>query len=228
MYRVSFSPKPKQTPALFLLVSSCWVAPGCDNSVQSAAPGSALLSSASTGASNAAASSLAASVVSAAAQPPGRAGSAAPRRVKDRAELVLGTKQRLALETSFPEAKGFLDGLDVEERLYAKGLKHDAVKAASAALDSVARDKWVLFVGNIIAPSPSGFDLAVRYVPREPQDLMGFTSAWLNVHFEQIQGYDSTAYKAGDLIAVLARYGGKQRTVGGYDVVALGKWAFPD
>lgn len=144
--------------------------------------------------------------------------------VRDQADLVLTPERRAAVEAAHPETKAFLDGLDIEERLYRKGLKHDDVKGAVAALDGLALGKWGYFVGNIIAPTAEGFDLAVRYVPREAGDAMGFTSAWLNVHFENIKGYEGSAYKAGDLIAVLARYAGKQKATNGYDVVALGDW----
>ncbi len=150
------------------------------------------------------------------------------RRPKDLSELVLNAKRRQTLEQRFPQARGFLELSEVEQRLFAKPLKRGNDAEALKALDSAARNQWVLFVGNIVEPSDEGFRLAVRYTPREAQDPLGLTSAWLPVEFTEVEGFDAKNYRPGEPIAVLAKYVGEGRTEHARDVVFLRAWEFGD
>lgn len=150
------------------------------------------------------------------------------RRPKDLSELVLNPQRRQALEQRFPQARGFLEQSEVEQQLFAKPLKRGNDADAQKALDAVAKNRWVLFVGNILEPTDAGFRLAVRYTPREAQDPLGLTSAWLPLHFSEVEGYDAKNYRPGEPIAVLAKYLGKGRVDGGHDLVFLRAWKFED
>ncbi len=150
------------------------------------------------------------------------------RRPKDLSELVLNPRRRQTLEQRFSQARGFLEQSEVERQLFAKPLKRGNDAEAQKALDSVAQNRWMLFSGNILEPADAGFKLAVRYTPREAQDPLGLTSAWLPVHFTNVEGFDAKNYRPGEAIAVLAKYVGKGRVEGARDVVFLQAWEFDD
>lgn len=146
------------------------------------------------------------------------------KRAKNEADLVVTPERRAKLEAAVPEAKGFLDQRELEPQLFKQDLKRGANDAGLKAFDKVAKGRFVLFSGYIIDPKPEGFDLAVRYTPRDPADPVGLTATWFPVHFRQVRGYDVTAYRAGEQLAVLAFYDGNQETSRARDVILLEEW----
>jgi hypothetical protein len=87
-----------------------------------------------------------------------------------------------------------------------------------------AQGKWVLFTGNVITPTPQGFALPLRYTPRDPNDKLGLTSTWLTVKLSSINGYDPSQYRAGEPMAILAKYNGNELASPGYDLILLDQW----
>lgn len=146
------------------------------------------------------------------------------RRPSGSDDLVLTAERRAKIEREIPEAKGFLDGAELERSLFKRNLPRGKDSKASAALDQLAHGKWVLFTGHIMNPSQDGFQLALRYTPRDPKDRLGLTSTWLGIQFASIAGYDSSQYRPGEPVAVLARYNGKSRAEPGYDLVLSNRW----
>jgi hypothetical protein len=149
------------------------------------------------------------------------------KRPKDIADLMLTSERRSRLENFASRASGFVAVQDLETKLYALDLARGKDEAAVKALDGMARGKWVLFTGNIGALTADGFELPVRYTPKDPNDPMGITSVWLPIRFSKIQGYSMNEYKPGMLAVVLARYDGDRKVTEGYDVVQLEKWFDP-
>ena len=171
--------------------------------------------------------------VQASARAPAKPRAAAPRpatsaaanwRPQDRGELLLTAERRARIEAALPHVKGFLDAQQLEAELFEKNLARGKTKEAVAAFGRLAADQWVLFTGHLANPKPEGVDIAVRYTPRDANDPVGLTSTWFFVHVADVEGYDRAAYRTGDLVAVLARYDGKQRAAPGYDLVALDHW----
>jgi hypothetical protein len=146
------------------------------------------------------------------------------RRPSGLEDLVLTAERRARIEAAYPEAKGFLDGAELESRLYEQRLPRGKDTKARATLDALAQGKWVLFTGNLMNATKDGFELALRYTPRDAKDRLGLTSTWLGIEFSNISGYDSSQYRAGEPVAILARYDGKQRAVAGYDLVLSNRW----
>jgi hypothetical protein len=147
------------------------------------------------------------------------------KRAKNEADLLLSPERRAKLESIVPEAKGFLDQREgLEPTLFKQELKRGANDTAIKAFDKLAKDRYVLFSGYVIDPKPEGFDLAVRYTPRDPADPVGLTATWFPVHFSQVKGYDAAAYRGGEPVAILAKYEGAQATMGGRDVISLEEW----
>lgn len=148
----------------------------------------------------------------------------AVRRPKDASDVLLSSDRRRRVEAFAPQAKGFLTSAEIEEKLYALNLKRGKDEDGLRELDHLAAGRWVLFTGNIGNPSPDGFELPIRYTPRDPNDPMGLTSVWLSVKLTNIQGYSSTEYRPGELAVVLAKYTGKKKATEGYDLVLTGHW----
>lgn len=147
------------------------------------------------------------------------------KRAKNEADLVLSPERRAKLEAIVPEAKGFLDHRgELEPKLFGKELKRGATDAALEAFDKLAKGRYVLFSGYVMDPKPEGFDLAVRYTPRDPADPVGLTATWFPVHFSQVKGYDASAYMGGEPVAVLAKYEGGQATSAARDCISLEEW----
>lgn len=147
------------------------------------------------------------------------------KRAKTEADLVVTPERRAKLEAVVPEAKGFIDQREeLEPKLFKQELKRGANDTALEAFDKLAKGKYVLFSGYIIEPKPEGFDLAVRYTPRDPADPVGLTATWFPVHFTQVRGYDATAYQGGEPVAVLAKYEGAQATSAARDLISLEEW----
>ena len=134
--------------------------------------------------------------------------------------------RRAKLEAAYPLAKDFLEQSAVEQELFGKPLKRGANDAAVAAFDRLAKGRYVLFTGNIMSPAADGFELAVRYTPREATDPMGLTATWFPVRFQNVEGYDQAQYRGGEPTAILAKYEGKQQTSAAADVILLEQWDF--
>lgn len=146
------------------------------------------------------------------------------RRAKDDADLIVTPERRAKIEAAVPDAKGFLDQRELEQQLHKQDLKRGNNEAAIKAFDKLAKGRFVLFTGYIVDPKADGFELALRYTPRDPADPVGLTATWFPVHFANVEGYDATAYRAGERLAVLARYEGAQRASQARDLILLEQW----
>jgi hypothetical protein len=153
-------------------------------------------------------------------------GQASIRRPSGHEDLVLTADRRTHIERAIPEAKGFLDAAELERSLYERSLPRGKDTKATAALDALAAGQWVLFTGQLMKPTKDGFELALRYTPRDAKDRLGLTSTWLPIQFTNIAGYDSSQYRAGEPVAVLARYNGKNRAEPGHDLILSKRWFF--
>jgi hypothetical protein len=149
------------------------------------------------------------------------------RRAKTDADLILNPERRAKLEAAVPEAKDFLDAKELESKLFKQELKRGATDAALKAFDKLATGRFVLFSGYLMEPKDDGFDLAIRYTPRDPADPVGLTATWFPVRFSGVKGYDRSLYQGGEPVAVLARYEGAQKTSQARDVVLLEEWLWP-
>jgi hypothetical protein len=138
--------------------------------------------------------------------------------------LEVTSEIRSRIERRHPEAAGFLSGKELEEQLFAMDLKRGKDDEALKRLDAIAKGKWILLIGPITETKPEGFQLPVRYTPRDPQDPMGLTSQWLSIQLREIEGYDATEYRPGEKAAVLAKYRGALEASPGFDLVLLGQW----
>lgn len=150
------------------------------------------------------------------------------RRAKSDADLVLTPERRAKLESVVPDAKGFLDSKELEAALFKQELKRGATDAALKSFDKLAAKRFVLFSGYIMEPKARGFDLAIRYTPRDPADPVGLTATWFPVHFSDVKGYDHSQYQGGEPVTVLARYEGNQATSQARDVILLEEWVWPE
>jgi hypothetical protein len=138
--------------------------------------------------------------------------------------LMVTPERRARIEKEYPEARGLLAAEEVEARLFALELPRGNDEKARIELDRLASGKWILVTGNIANPGPDGFELPIRYTPRDPADPVGVTSQWLSVRFSNIEGYDANEYRPGEKMAVVAKYDGKKRATRGYDLILLRKW----
>jgi hypothetical protein len=148
------------------------------------------------------------------------------RRPDNPGELLLDDARRARIEAAHPEAKGFLDLGALEKELFALELPRGADDKALAAFDKRARDKWVLFTSNVIAPADA-FEVTVHYTARDAKDRLGLTSTWFPVRLEKIQGFDPGKYQPSELVVVLAKYHGKKRAGPGFDLVLGDLWFDP-
>jgi hypothetical protein len=131
--------------------------------------------------------------------------------------------RRAKLEAANPDAKGFLVASALEQKLEANKTLKDK-EAGVKAFDKLALGKWILFSGPISNPSSSGFELGVTYTPQAKGDVMGMSRQWFPVTFSDVKGYDADAFKAGQMVVVLAKYSGKQKAGPGEEVVATNRW----
>jgi hypothetical protein len=146
------------------------------------------------------------------------------RRPIDESDVLLLPGRRTRLESFAPESRGFLSGADLEEKLYALNLRRGVDADALRAFDGMAKGRWILFTGNIGALAKDGFELPIRYTPKDAKDPLGLTSTWFGVKFTNVKGYEMPEYRQGDLAVVLARYDGDKVAKVGYDVVLLRRW----
>jgi hypothetical protein len=88
----------------------------------------------------------------------------------------------------------------------------------------MAQGKWVLFAGPIANPTEGGFDIGITYTPQIKGDMMGMSRQWFPVTFTDVKGYDSSRFKSGQMVVVIAKYAGKQKASPGNELVATGNW----
>jgi hypothetical protein len=146
------------------------------------------------------------------------------RRPANAGEVVLTPERRARIEQAYPEAKGFIDASEIEQKLFALDLSRGKESQAVAEFDKHAARKWVLFTGAVGEPHPGGPELPVRYTPRDARDPLGLTSTWFTVKVDDIKGWDPDEYKPGDFAVVLAKYRGRQKASPGYDLILLDRW----
>jgi len=138
-------------------------------------------------------------------------------------DTELTDARRAAVEKAYPDAKGFLSALELEEQLKKNaGIK--AKEAAVKAFDKTARSKWVLFAGPMVNLTDDTFDLAVTYTPQAANDPMGMSRQFFTVTLSDVEGYDKGEFKAGAMVVVLAKYDGGGKASKGYELVAADNW----
>lgn len=145
-----------------------------------------------------------------------------PARPKD-IPRDLTPERRAAVEKAHPESKGFLFVTDLEEKLK-KDKKNTAKAAALKSFDKTAKGKWLLFAGTLINPTETGFDVAVTYTPLAEGDVMGISRQFFTVTLSDIEGYAKENFKAGNTVAVVAKYSGDGKAGPGYELVAEDNW----
>jgi hypothetical protein len=145
-----------------------------------------------------------------------------PKR-PEKIDTEVTAARRAKVESANAEAKGFLVASELETKLKAnKTLK--AKEAGVTVFDKMASGHWVLFAGPLSNPTDSGFDLGITYTPQIQGDVMGMSRQWFPVTFSDVKGYDSSAFKSGQMVVVLAKYIGKQKAENGQELVAAGTW----
>jgi hypothetical protein len=141
----------------------------------------------------------------------------------EKIETDVTPERRAKVEAAMPETKGFLVASELEETL--KGnKKNDKPEVAIPAFDRLAAGKWVLFTGPVANLTATGFDLGITYTPQLPNDPMGMSRQWFPVTFSEVKGYDQDKLQAGQVVVVLAKYGGKQKAGPGEELVEAGRW----
>lgn len=147
----------------------------------------------------------------------------AAAKQRPKVELELTDARRSAVESKYPEAKGFLAAKELEQKLQ----KNKAIKAKEGALtafDKDAKGKWVLFAGQMVNLTDKGFDVGVVYTPLMPGDVMGMSRQFFEVTLSDVEGYDKGQFKAGDMVVVLAKYQGGGKAGSGRELVANEVW----
>ena len=142
---------------------------------------------------------------------------------RPKVELELTDARRAAVESKYPEAKGFLAAKELEEKLQ----KNKAIKAKEGALtafDKAAKGKWVLFAGQMVNLTDKGFDVGIVYTPQMAGDVMGMSRQFFEVTLSDVEGYDKSQFKAGDMVVVLAKYQGSGKAGPGRELVANDVW----
>jgi hypothetical protein len=138
-------------------------------------------------------------------------------------DTTLSPARRVAIEEKYGSAKGFLVAAELETKLKAdKSLKDK--KAALAAFDKAARGRWVLFTGPLVNLTDDGFDVGFEYSPQLPNDPMGMSRQFFEVTLSKVEGYTKDAFKAGNVVVVLAKYNGAGKAGPGYELVSTGAW----
>ncbi len=144
-----------------------------------------------------------------------------PRPTKIDHDLTEARRRRI--ESKLPDVRGFLVEGDLEEQMK-HDKKIDRRERALETFDSLAKDRWVLFVGPMLNLDAEGFELAVAFIPESRRDKMAVTRLWFNVTISQLQGYRPVLLREGQETAVLARYRGDRQASPAYDLVGLGLW----
>ena len=131
--------------------------------------------------------------------------------------------RRRRIEQQLGEVRGFLVESELEEQMK-NDKKIDRRERALESFDSLAKDRWVLFVGPMINLDAEGFQMAVAFIPESRRDKMAVTRLWFNVTISQIKGYRPVLLREGQETAVLARYQGNSQASPAYDLVGMGLW----
>jgi hypothetical protein len=116
-----------------------------------------------------------------------------------------------------------LVGSELEAKLKADKTLKDK-KSAVAAFDRAARGKWVLFASPLVNLTDAGFDVGVVYTPQLAGDPMGMSRQFFEVTLSNIEGYDKSAFHAGNMVVVLVKYEGGGKASPGYELVSTGVW----
>ncbi|MDX2054807.1 MAG: hypothetical protein SFV15_20560 [Polyangiaceae bacterium] len=141
----------------------------------------------------------------------------------EKIDQTLTDERRAAIESKYPDAKGFLSAAEVEGKLQKnKALKDE--KTARAAFDKLVKGKWILFSGNAVNLTAQGFDMGIVYTPLIPGDTIGISKQWFPVTLSAVEGYKEDAFKVGDVSVVLVKYTGAGKASPGYELVATGAW----
>ena len=141
----------------------------------------------------------------------------------EKIDMAVTADKRAKAEGKVPEARGFLVASELEEKLKAnKKLKEK--EAAVTAFDKLASGKWILFAGPVANLTASSFDIGITYTPQIPGDMIGMSRQWFPVTLSSVTGYVMEDLKPGQVVVVLAKYGGKQKAAGGTELVAAGSW----
>lgn len=135
----------------------------------------------------------------------------------------LTPERRAAIEKAYGQAKGFLVAKDIEEKLKQNKAVKEETKAVQT-FDGQAKGKWLLFTGTMVNLTDKGFDMAVVYTPQLPNDPMGMSRQFFTVSFSDVEGYDQSKFKVGNVGVVLAKYNGKQAASPAYELVEAGHW----
>jgi hypothetical protein len=138
--------------------------------------------------------------------------------------LTLTDAIRSRLESRHPEAAGFVTVEDIEKKLFALDLKRGNDDEALKHIDRIAKGKWILMTGPVTAATPEGFELPIRYTPRDPADPMGLTSQWISVKLTGVEGFDAKEYRPGEKTAALVKYDGGGKASKGFDLIMLRQW----
>lgn len=131
--------------------------------------------------------------------------------------------RRTAVEAKYPSAKGFVVAKELEDKLKANKAIKDK-KAALAAFDKLAKGKWLLFTGPLVNLTDEGFDVGIVYTKELPNDPIGMSRQFFEVTLTDVEGYEKDAFKAGNVVVVLAKYTGGGKAGPGHELVAAGAW----
>lgn len=138
-------------------------------------------------------------------------------------ETELTAERRSAVESAYPDAKGFLVATEIEEGLKSnKSIK--AKEAAVSTFDKQVKGKWVLLSGPMVNLTEDSFDLAVTYTPQAENDPMGMSRQFFTVTLSDVEGYEQSKFKPGSQVVVLAQYDGEGKASKGYELVETGHW----
>ena len=138
-------------------------------------------------------------------------------------DLELTDERRTAIEAAVADAKGFLTASELEKQLQEKGVKDEG--AAVAALDGIAKGKWILLAGTLNNVTEDSVEVPIVYTPQAANDPMGMSKQFFQVTVSGIEGLADSGYKGGQLGVFLAKYEGNKKASEGRDVVALGYWS---
>lgn len=138
-------------------------------------------------------------------------------------DTELTAARRAAIESKYPEAKGFVAAADIQTKMKADKTLKDK-KAAVAAFDRAARNKWVLFTGPLVNLKDDAFDIGFEYTPQLPNDPMGMSRQFFEVTMTKVEGYEKDAFKGGNVGVVLVKYNGATQAAPGYELVSTGTW----
>ncbi len=137
-------------------------------------------------------------------------------------DIKLNDERRAKIEKAIPDALGFIPAAEIEAKIHKKKLEEE--EPALEAFDKEAKGKWLLFVGNMIKMTDSGFEMAVSYTPQAEGDPMGMSRKFFMVSISDVKGYEKSKFKDGERGVVLAKYAGDKKASPAYEVIELEHW----